>query len=201
MNILSNKLTLLNKVITLIAILFCINLPLIFIKNVSLVVKFFIIISIFLFVIYTNKIINKTNMKEELIDVKYKSRTKFSLLNVILGILFLSISELIHIAQYNIIFLLIIILLFALNLYTAYKSNTMAFTREGKQEQLKLLEFKHYITDYSLIKNSDLESVVIWDEYLAYSTAFGIPNKITDTIYEGWFNLNLNLQIIEKLII
>lgn len=32
------------------------------------------------------------------------------------------------------------------------------------------------------IKNRDLESAIICDRYLAYATAFGIPNKITSSI-------------------
>ena len=62
------------------------------------------------------------------------------------------------------------------------------------------MELKRYINDYSLIKSRDLESVIIWDEYLAYATAFGIPNKVTDKIYEEWYNLNLNLQVVEKIL-
>ena len=59
---------------------------------------------------------------------------------------------------------------------------------------------KNYINDYSLIRNRDLESVIIWDKYLAYATAFGIPNKITNSIYEKWYNLNINLQVVEKIL-
>ena len=59
---------------------------------------------------------------------------------------------------------------------------------------------KNYINKYSLIKNRDLESVIVWDEYLAYATAFGIPNKVTNTVYESWYNLNMNLQLIEKIL-
>ena len=62
------------------------------------------------------------------------------------------------------------------------------------------MELKNYINDYSLIKNRDLESAVIWDEYLAYATAFGIPNNITNSVYEKWYNLNLNLQVAEKIL-
>jgi uncharacterized membrane protein len=60
---------------------------------------------------------------------------------------------------------------------------------------------KNYINEYSLIKNKDLESVIIWDGYLAYDTAFGILNKVTESIYEEWYNLNLNLQVVEKILI
>ena len=93
------------------------------------------------------------------------------------------------------------LLILALNIYTAYRSQTTALTRKGRIEQNKLAELKKYIDDYSLIKNRDLESVIIWDKYLAYATAFGIPNKVTSSIYEGWYNLNLNLQVVEKLLI
>ena len=87
-----------------------------------------------------------------------------------------------------------------LNIYTAYRSQEIILTKKGKDEQLKLLELKNYINDYSLIKNRDLESVIIWDKYLAYATAFGIPNKITNSIYEEWYNLNINLQVVEKIL-
>ena len=56
--------------------------------------------------------------------------------------------------------------------------------KERKNEQIELLKLKNYINKYSLIKNRDLESVIVWDEYLAYATAFGIPNKVTNTVYE-----------------
>ncbi len=87
-----------------------------------------------------------------------------------------------------------------LNIYIAYHSQGIILTKEGKEEQLKLVELKNYINDYSLIRNRDLESVIIWDKYLAYATAFGIPNKITNSIYEKWYNLNINLQVVEKIL-
>ena len=87
-----------------------------------------------------------------------------------------------------------------LNIYTIYKSQANVLTKEGKNEQIELLKLKNYINKYSLIKNRDLESVIVWDEYLAYATAFGIPNKVTNTVYESWYNLNMNLQLIEKIL-
>ena len=63
-----------------------------------------------------------------------------------------------------------------------------------------MLELKKYINDYSLIKNRDLESVIVWDKYLAYATAFGIPNQVINNIYEEWYNLNINLQVVDKLL-
>ena len=74
------------------------------------------------------------------------------------------------------------------------------FNQSWKGRAIKTVRIKNYINDYSLLKNRALESVIIWDKYLAYATAFGIPNKITNSIYEGWYNLNINLQVIEKML-
>ena len=63
-------------------------------------------------------------------------------------------------------------------------------------EQSKLAALKRYIIDYSLIKDRDVKEVVIWDEYLAYATAFGIPNKVVTKITENWYNLNVNMKTI-----
>ena len=101
---------------------------------------------------------------------------------------------------YHIIFFMFTLLAICLNIYIAYHSQGIILTKEGKEEQLKLVELKNYINDYSLIRNRDLKSVIIWDKYLAYATAFGIPNKITNSIYEKWYNLNINLQVVEKIL-
>ena len=102
--------------------------------------------------------------------------------------------------KYHIIFFMFTLLAICLNIYIAYHSQGIILTKEGKEEKLKLVELKNYINDYSLIRNRDLESVIIWDKYLAYATAFGIPNKITNSIYEKWYNLNINLQVVEKIL-
>ena len=41
------------------------------------------------------------------------------------------------------------------------------------------------------MKERDLDSIIIWDKYLAYSVAFGIPNKIINKLYEELYNLNI----------
>ena len=114
--------------------------------------------------------------------------------------IFIIITTAIAVAKYYPLFFVITTLTLLLNMYTAYRCKEKVLTENGKNEQLKLMELKNYINDYSLIKNRDLESAVIWDEYLAYATAFGIPNNITNSVYEKWYNLNLNLQVAEKIL-
>ena len=50
------------------------------------------------------------------------------------------------------------------------------------------------------MKQRDLQEVVLWDKYLAYATAFGIPNNVTKKMYEEYMNVNIALQTIEKMV-
>jgi len=201
MNIFSGELTIVNKIIQLSAILLSLNLPLIFLKDTNAFWQLILLVNIFIIVSYVKKNKNKTTMQEEMIENSGgSSRHDAELIVLYIGIVCMIITSAIYVAKYYFVFFIITLLTFALNLYTAYQSQAVALTRNGKKEQAKLMELKKYINDYSLIKNRDLESVIIWDEYLAYATAFGIPNKVTDSIYEVWYNLNLNLQVVEKIL-
>lgn len=200
MNIFSGELTIVNKIIQLSAILISLNLPLIFLKDTNVFWQLILLVNIFIIVSYVKKNKNKTTMQEEMIENSGgRSRHKAELIVAYIGIVCIIITSGIYVAKYYFVFFIITLLIFALNLYTALQTQAVALTGNGKKEQAKLMELKKYIDDYSLIKNRDLQSVIIWDEYLAYATAFGIPNKVTDSIYEGWYNLNLNLQVVEKI--
>ena len=59
---------------------------------------------------------------------------------------------------------------------------------------------KKYLIDYSLIEQRDLDGLIIFDDYLIYATAFGIPSKITSKISEKLLNLNIKLQVISKIL-
>lgn len=201
MNIFSKGLTFLNKAIGLCTILISINMPQILLNNSSSMKKFFFILSLLITFYYIKSNIGKKTIREEIIT-NNKRRTVIDIRIVFLLILtvFIIISTSINVAKYHIVFFMFTLLAICLNIYIAYHSQGIILTKEGKEEQLKLVELKNYINDYSLIRNRDLESVVIWDKYLAYATAFGIPNKITNSIYEEWYNLNINLQVVEKIL-
>lgn len=201
MNIFSKGLTFLNKAIGLCTILISINMPQILLNNSSSMKKFFFILSLLITFYYIKSNIGKKTIREEIIT-NNKKRTVIDIRIVFLLILtvFIIISTSINVAKYHIIFFMFTLLAICLNIYIAYHSQGIILTKEGKEEKLKLVELKNYINDYSLIRNRDLESVIIWDKYLAYATAFGIPNKITNSIYEKWYNLNINLQVVEKIL-
>lgn len=96
----------------------------------------------------------------------------------------------------NILFTVWVIVVMFINFLIARSTDDYVFTIKGKVEQSKLAALKRYIIDYSLIKDRDVKEVVIWDEYLAYATAFGIPNKVVTKITENWYNLNVNMKTI-----
>lgn len=72
------------------------------------------------------------------------------------------------------------------------------FSKKGKEEIKKLEKLKNYLKNYSLIKEKSLESYIIWDDYLSYAIAFGIPNNVIKKIDEGTYKINLMLQIIYR---
>ena len=198
MNIFSKWLTIFNKAIGLCAILICINLPQIFIETTSSEKELFILLSIIITLYYLKGIMGKRTIKEEIIANNKKLKgTDITAILAIVFLLILIISTSINVAKYHIIFFVVTLLTICLNIYIAYRSQYTILTKKGKEEQLKLFELKNYINDYSLIKNRDLESAIIWDRYLAYATAFGIPNKITSSIYEKWYNINIDLQVVK----
>ena len=200
MNIFSKGLTFLNKSIGLCAILISINMPQIFLNSTNSMGKVFFILSLLITFYYIKSNVGKKTIREEIIT-NNKKRNIIDIRIVFLIILTVFIiSTSINVVKYHTIFFIFTLLAIFLNIYIVYRSQGIILTKEGKEEQLKLIELKNYINDYSLIKNRDLESVIIWDKYLAYATAFGIPSKITSSIYEVWYNLNINLQVVETIL-
>lgn len=116
-------------------------------------------------------------------------------INIILWVLILlTISAaIINTNIVNIIFSILCIILFKL-------ANREALTDKGKIERQKILELKKYIEEYSIIKDRDMQDIVIWDDYLVYATALGIPSKITKKIYEKYMNTNMTIQKIDSMI-
>lgn len=96
----------------------------------------------------------------------------------------------------EIYFLLGILLI--LNTILILKTNTNIFTKKGKKEYEKAYGLKEYIKDYSLIKDRDIDSAIVWDEYLAYAVAFSILNKVTNKINEKLIKANSAIEEINN---
>ena len=201
MNIFSKGLTFFNKAIGLCAILISINMPQILLNRINSMGIVFLMISLLITFYYIKSNVGKKTIQEEIItNNKMRNIIDARIVFIFISTIFIIIVTSINVARYHTIFFIFTLLTIFLNIFIVYHSQGTILTKEGKEEQLKLIELKNYINDYSLIKNRDLESVIIWDKYLAYATAFGIPSKITNSIYEEWYNLNINLQVVETIL-
>lgn len=52
------------------------------------------------------------------------------------------------------------------------------FTKEGYEIYLKLINFRKFITNMTLLKRYPPASIIIWEEYLVYACAFGVADKV-----------------------
>lgn len=137
------------------------------------------------------------NSKAKQINLKeYYIINKNETYNFIFGKLCIVLNVILMIIQLiaNIHIGILYLIIFILIINIVESKDKIILTTKGYEEQNKLLGLKKYIENYSLMKDRDLKDVVIWDEYMAYAVAFGIPMKITNKIYENWYNLNITIQ-------
>lgn len=198
MNLVSKSLSVINKIIRLISILLIINMPRFFCSPSSKINSAFLPISIFVITYYMFAFVQKSTMKETIIRIS-KGGHALTFLYMIFAFVLL-FKAIIGVAQYNVLFFIGVLLIIVLSVFTSYQCDKNVLTITGKYQRRELMKLKTFLNHYSLIADRNLQSAVIWDKYLAYATAFGMPNQITRTIYSTWNNLNLDLQVADKLI-
>lgn len=98
--------------------------------------------------------------------------------------------------HYIILSMLLVVVI--LNTTIFRKSKLHILTPKGQEEFAKAYGLKSYILDFSLMQERDVDSSIIWDEYLAYAVAFSIPNKITDKFNSALMESNIILQKIDR---
>lgn len=101
--------------------------------------------------------------------------------------------------DFIIVFLLITILVI-LNIIVLRLADTHVLTSKGKEEYKKAYGLKSYIEDYSLMQERELESTILWDDYLTYAIAFGISNKVLDRFGEDLMKVNISLQRLDNIL-
>ena len=198
MGIFSLPLTMINRLLSLIAILICANVPLLFLQDIYNYISMFLVADLLIIICFLLPVKNTSKLIKQSNNVRRKPGSL--ILIALLLALVVFVFTIILVFKQNFTFFIIILLTFTLNIYTAINCRKIVLTKQGKTEKLKLLELKKFIIENSLLKERELKSVIIWDKYLAYATAFGIPNNVTDTIYEHWYNLNIFLQIIDSML-
>ena len=196
--IFSAKKTLINKVITGLSLFLIINLILI-LSGFLNALEALVTVNILLIGVYIYYLYKGTSMLEQKETNAFKSEKR----KIYIFIICIIVSLILTIAKiiiYKPQMILLVLLTAVLNIIIIKNSKDVVLTDKGKKEKLKLLKLKNYIDEYSLMKDRDLSSTIVWDKYLAYATAFEIPNKVTDSIYESWYDLNLTLQFIDRIL-
>ncbi len=215
MGIYSRKKTAFAKLMIIFSLIIITNLPMAICANVYSFFRemavFALIMTGLVIVYYIKKMDNQRSIMESFITesktmVKEESRRRkkkkakeiFSRLVIMFSyypiiIIFCFVALL----NYDIEIILLVFFTFIINICVFLLNKGYSLTPKGYEEKYKLLKLKNYINEYSLIKDRDLNSVIIWDEYLAYATAFEIPTKVTDSIYKQWYDINLTIQFIE----
>ena len=67
----------------------------------------------------------------------------------------------------------------------------LVLSEKGKKEYKKILKFKYYLDEYTLIKSKEMESVVLWDWYIPYSIAIGSNKGFKKDIEQMCKDLNI----------
>ena len=85
---------------------------------------------------------------------------------------------------------LLLILPFSLALFDNLKIKQ---TKLGREHTIEWLKFKNFLEDFTLLNEREKESVIIYKEYIPYSMAVGIGEKIEKDIFaEYWEELFMN---------
>lgn len=75
-------------------------------------------------------------------------------------------------------------------------SNAILFTQFGVNEQAKWIGLYNFLNSDTLIKEKDVQDLVLWEKYLIYATAFGISEKVVKAIKINAVNLNIDKSLV-----
>ena len=71
-------------------------------------------------------------------------------------------------------------------------SNALLFTQYGANEQAKWFGLYNFLNSDTLLREKDVNDLVLWEKYLIYATAFGISEKVIKAIQINAVELNIN---------
>ena len=98
--------------------------------------------------------------------------------------LFLSIGfmaffdEMNHVEYIFYVLALMLTLIINMVLQAIMASKVNIFSQQGVDEKEKWKAFKKYMVEFSLLKEKEIPSLVLWEKYLVFATAFGISEKV-----------------------
>lgn len=73
--------------------------------------------------------------------------------------------------------------------------NNMGFTQKGIDEKEAWNGLKKYMIDFSLLNEKEVPSIIIWEEFLVYATAFGIADKVIKQLKIAYPDFDTNSSL------
>ena len=178
------------------------------IKTIS---KYFVFLVLLLFV-FIEGVIVKNDAYTNVMGMILMSYTFFAIVNTLSGIrivgvnktspksiFILKVIEIVIIAVFfqnpqnaklPLILFIALIIAELLSMIILKLTDECIYTEKGKQELKKAKMFRIFLVQYSLISQRDIDGVVVYDKYLVYATAFGIPSNITRRINKYLIGVN-----------
>lgn len=168
--------------------------------------------------LYKLKLVDKANQKEYIKSqnaaikfVVLRGTIEFILIGILIG--YIPLFDKAYIDMFGIRFIpgivtvLLILLPIIVSLLIKFKmcektqSKIAVLTQEGTEEREEWVALGRYIQEFSLIEEKEIPSLVIWEKYLVYATAFGIADKAIEQmkakypevfVEEFWKDENVN---------
>lgn len=168
--------------------------------------------------LYKLKLVDKANQKEYIKSqnaaikfVVLRGTIEFILIGILIG--YIPLFDKAYIDIFGIRFIpgivtvLLILLPIIVSLLIKFKmcektqSKIAVLTQEGTEEREEWVALGRYIQEFSLIEEKEIPSLVIWEKYLVYATAFGIADKAIEQmkakypevfVEEFWKDENVN---------
>ena len=81
-----------------------------------------------------------------------------------------------------------VISVFEICFYIAFieiqKENGIFLNKEGKEELKKWIKLKNFMENYTLLKDRDIEEIVIYERYIPYAISLGVNVKYKNTMFD-----------------
>ena len=133
---------------------------------------------------------------------EYMSNKKFYAIVVLIVIIGTIISKILYGSiGGGIIVSLLIAVTFVLIYSVIYQNGDnkhLKLTETGEEEIMKCIKLKHFMEEYTLLKDRKPEEIVIYESYIPYAVALGVNKKFYGTIYDIFGEKELN-RIIEDI--
>lgn len=75
-------------------------------------------------------------------------------------------------------YLITAMLIYILFYVTSYLNKNIKLTTKGKEEQEKIAKLKQFLKDFSNIEERKTEDYILWEDYLTFSVALGLNEKV-----------------------